>query len=66
MGEGRFVADDRIHGYSAGLNCPVDEQSSFAAGVCYTPLQVRRDPFSTLSESDDFWNFRAIVRYQLR
>jgi hypothetical protein len=61
----RLVADDWIYGYSAGLSYPVDERLSVAAGMFYTPLQVRRDFNSTESASDDFWNFRAIVRYRL-
>jgi hypothetical protein len=61
-----LAADSWSYGFSTGLSYPIDQRLSFNAGMYYSPLKVRRDFDATTSENDEFMNFRAILRYQLR
>ena len=62
----QLVADDWNYGFSTGVSYPIAQRVSVSAGLFYSPLKVRRSPEATTSQTDEFWNFRALLLYRFR
>ncbi len=62
----KLMADDWNYGFSTGVSYPIAQRVTVSAGVFYSPLKVRRSPEATTSQTEEFWNFRALLLYQFR